>query len=113
MNVHLITPIVCVVCIFYTCVGGLKAVVWTDVVQLVMMFFAIALVIIKGTIDVGGFGFVWDKALASGRIEGPEYVNIINYYYYTLYYGRVVVHFWSIFRYQLVSHIIIQKRKKN
>lgn len=28
MNVHLITPIVCIVCIFYTCVGGMKAVVW-------------------------------------------------------------------------------------
>lgn len=81
VNVHLITPIVCVVCIFYTCVGGLKAVVWTDVVQLVMMFGAIALVIIKGTIDVGGFGFVWDKASESGRIEGPEYV-IINYKLY-------------------------------
>lgn len=28
VNVHLITPIVCIVCIFYTCVGGMKAVVW-------------------------------------------------------------------------------------
>lgn len=81
MNVHLITPIVCVVCIFYTCVGGLKAVVWTDVVQLMMMFGAIALVIIKGTIDVGGFGYVWEKALESGRIEGPEYV--MSYYMYS------------------------------
>lgn len=72
INVHLITPIVCVVCIFYTCVGGLKAVVWTDVVQLVMMFGAICLVIIKGTIDVGGFGTVWERAVASERIEAPE-----------------------------------------
>lgn len=79
MNVHLITPIVCVVCIFYTCVGGLKAVVWTDVVQLVMMFGAIALVIIKGTMDVGGVGFVWEKASESGRIEGPEYVMFYCY----------------------------------
>lgn len=78
VNVHLITPIVCVVCIFYTCVGGLKAVVWTDVVQLVMMFGAIALVIIKGTIDVGGFGFVWNKASESGRIEGPEYEQTLQ-----------------------------------
>lgn len=85
VNVHLITPIVCVVCIFYTCVGGLKAVVWTDVVQLVMMFGAIALVIIKGTIDVGGFGFVWETASKSGRIEGPEYVmNRIRYYKITI-----------------------------
>lgn len=72
VNVHLITPIVCIVCIFYTCVGGLKAVVWTDVVQLVMMFGAICLVIVKGTHDVGGFGVIWDRATESGRIEGPE-----------------------------------------
>lgn len=74
VNVHLITPIVCIVCIFYTCVGGLKAVVWTDVVQLVLMFAAIGLIIIKGTLDVGGYEYVWNKALESGRIEGPEYV---------------------------------------
>lgn len=72
INVHMITPIVCIVCIFYTCVGGLKAVVWTDVVQLVMMFCAILLVMIKGTIDVGGLGFVWEKATESGRIELPR-----------------------------------------
>lgn len=33
VNVHLITPLVCLVCIFYTCVGGLKAVVFTDCIQ--------------------------------------------------------------------------------
>lgn len=72
VNVHLVTPIVCIVCIFYTCVGGMKAVVWTDVVQLIMMFGAICLVILKGTSDVGGFDVVWDRAVQGGRIEGPE-----------------------------------------
>lgn len=72
VNVHVITPIVCIVCIFYTCVGGLKAVVWTDVIQLCMMFFAIFLVMLKGTLDIGGVGVVWDKAVESGRIEFPK-----------------------------------------
>lgn len=72
VNVHLVTPIVCIVCIFYTCVGGMKAVVWTDVVQLIMMFGAICLVILKGTSDVGGMDVVWDRAVQGGRIEGPE-----------------------------------------
>lgn len=74
VNVHIITPIVCIVCIFYTCVGGLKAVVWTDVIQLCMMFFAIFLVMVKGTLDIGGIGVVWDKAVESGRIEFPKWV---------------------------------------
>lgn len=72
VNVHMITPIVCIVCIFYTCVGGMKAVVWTDVIQLTMMLGAIILVMVKGSLDIGGFGFVWNKAVESGRIEFPE-----------------------------------------
>lgn len=72
VNVHLITPLVCLVCIFYTCVGGLKAVVWTDVVQTILMFGAMTLIIIKGTLDVGGASTVWNRAWDSGRIEGPD-----------------------------------------
>uniref|UniRef100_A0A1B0EY77 Sodium/solute symporter n=1 Tax=Phlebotomus papatasi TaxID=29031 RepID=A0A1B0EY77_PHLPP len=73
INVHLITPLVCLVCIFYTCVGGLKAVVWTDVVQTFVMFGAIILVMIKGTRDVGGIDVLWQRAVDSGRIEGPDF----------------------------------------
>lgn len=39
-----------------------------------MMFLALFLVMIKGTIDVGGIGAVWEKGVNSGRIELPEYV---------------------------------------
>jgi solute carrier family 5 (sodium-coupled monocarboxylate transporter), member 8/12 len=75
IDIHAITPITCVCCIFYTCVGGIKAVIYTDVVQSLMMFGAMFLVIIKGTLDVGGLGIVIDRNIESGRIEGPEYVN--------------------------------------
>lgn len=37
-----------------------------------MMFGAIFLVMVKGTIDVGGLGVVWEKASESGRLEFPE-----------------------------------------
>lgn len=30
------------------------------------------LVIVKGTLDLGGFGVVWERAVVSGRIEPPE-----------------------------------------
>lgn len=52
--------------------GGLKAVVWTDVIQTVMMFGAMILVIVKGTYDIGGPDVLWRRAVDSGRIEGPE-----------------------------------------
>ncbi|KAK7862023.1 hypothetical protein R5R35_002161 [Gryllus longicercus] len=73
VNVHVVTPLVCLVCIFYTCVGGLKAVVWTDVVQTVAMFGSMLLVIAKGTADVGGLGVVWSRNWESGRIESPSW----------------------------------------
>lgn len=37
-----------------------------------MMFGAIFLVMIKGTLDIGGLGVVWEKAVESNRIEYPE-----------------------------------------
>lgn len=54
--------------------GGLKAVVWTDVVQTFSMFGALILVAVKGTIDIGGASVVWDNAWSSGRIEPPKYL---------------------------------------
>lgn len=36
------------------------------------MFFAIILIIVKGTFDVGGFDLVMKRAIASDRIESPE-----------------------------------------
>ncbi|KAH8361152.1 hypothetical protein KR200_012254, partial [Drosophila serrata] len=72
INIHIITPIVCLVCIFYTTVGGLKAVVWTDVIQTVIMIGAIFFVVIKGTLDVGGLGVVIQRNYDSGRLEWPE-----------------------------------------
>ncbi|XP_069696484.1 sodium-coupled monocarboxylate transporter 1-like isoform X2 [Periplaneta americana] len=73
INVHIITPAVCIVCIFYTCVGGLKAVVWTDVVQTIIMCGAIVLVVIKGTMDIGGLNVVWERNYVTGRIESPNW----------------------------------------
>lgn len=52
--------------------GGLKAVVWTDVVQTIIMLGAMLLIIVKGTIDIGGPGVVFSKAKESGRLELPK-----------------------------------------
>ncbi|CAG9860798.1 unnamed protein product [Phyllotreta striolata] len=73
INVHLITPVVCIFCIFYTSMGGIKGVVWTDVIQLILMFGALILVIVKGTIDVGGIGNVLQRNWDSNRIESPNF----------------------------------------
>lgn len=51
--------------------GGLKAVVWTDVVQTFSMFGALILVAIKGTLSLPPDVSVFQKAYESGRIEAP------------------------------------------
>ncbi|KAG8224740.1 hypothetical protein J437_LFUL005309 [Ladona fulva] len=69
VNLHLVTPLVSLVCIFYTSLGGLKAVVWTDAIQMIMMFGASIVVVIIGTIAIGGPSVVMERSHQSGRIE--------------------------------------------
>ncbi|XP_041987857.1 sodium-coupled monocarboxylate transporter 2-like [Aricia agestis] len=58
VNLHMITPIVCLVCIFYTTLGGIKAVVWTDALQTIMMYIGVLIVLVYGTWRLGGVGEV-------------------------------------------------------
>ncbi|EDW34022.1 GL21802 [Drosophila persimilis] len=72
-GIYVITPIVCIICTFYTCVGGLKAVIWSDVIQSFVMFGSILVVCIKGTSDVGGLAVVLQRNEESGRLNAPEW----------------------------------------
>ena len=54
--------------------GGLKAVMWTDVFQTVVMFVGQLAVIIVGASQAGGIGEVWRKATNGSRISGLESV---------------------------------------
>uniref|UniRef100_A0A182P0H2 Sodium-coupled monocarboxylate transporter 1 n=1 Tax=Anopheles epiroticus TaxID=199890 RepID=A0A182P0H2_9DIPT len=68
-NIYVIGAIVCVVCIFYTLLGGIKAVVFTDAWQVVVMFISVVVVVIIGTIALGGPSVIWDRAVEGGRID--------------------------------------------
>ncbi|XP_046518605.1 sodium-dependent multivitamin transporter isoform X2 [Equus quagga] len=61
-----------IVCTVYTALGGLKAVIWTDVFQTLVMFLGQLSVIIVGSAKVGGLGHVWDVASQHGRISGID-----------------------------------------
>ncbi|PIO70573.1 hypothetical protein TELCIR_07570, partial [Teladorsagia circumcincta] len=53
----------------YTCIGGLKAVVWSDSLQAVLMYGGVFTLIFQGLRHprVGGIGRVWNVAVESGR----------------------------------------------
>lgn len=57
------------VCTFYSTIGGMKAVLVTDVFQSILMFAAVYSVIIYAGIKAGGLGDIWKAAQEGGRIE--------------------------------------------
>ncbi|WAR30615.1 SC5AC-like protein, partial [Mya arenaria] len=54
---------------FYTFLGGMKAVVWTDVFQSVIMVAGLLAIVIQGTLKVGGLDTVWSINEDWHRIE--------------------------------------------
>lgn len=57
------------VCAFYTTIGGIKAVVWTDVVQMLLMLSGFMIVAIKGCMMAGGVGAVFATVDKQGLLE--------------------------------------------
>uniref|UniRef100_A0A8B9V234 Solute carrier family 5 member 12 n=1 Tax=Anas zonorhyncha TaxID=75864 RepID=A0A8B9V234_9AVES len=58
-----------IVCTFYCTLGGLKAVVWTDAFQMVVMVAGFVTVLIRGTILSGGSTKVWEDAYEGSRLS--------------------------------------------
>nr|XP_002130613.2 sodium-coupled monocarboxylate transporter 2-like [Ciona intestinalis] len=57
------------VCILYSCLGGLKGVIWTDALQAVVMLVGFISILIQGSIKLGGFANAWNLSKMGGRIE--------------------------------------------
>ncbi|KAL1276568.1 hypothetical protein QQF64_036191 [Cirrhinus molitorella] len=60
------------VCTLNTALGGLKAVVWTNVFQTVVMFTGQLVIIILGVHEAGGLSEAWAKVRDGGRISGID-----------------------------------------
>ncbi|XP_046397417.1 sodium-coupled monocarboxylate transporter 2-like isoform X2 [Ischnura elegans] len=69
LSPHVITPAVCLICIFYTSMGGLKAVMWADTLQTLLMFGSMVTIVVIGTAALGGPARVWQMNQEGGRIE--------------------------------------------
>ncbi|KAJ8040723.1 Sodium-coupled monocarboxylate transporter 2 [Holothuria leucospilota] len=76
-----------VICTFYTSIGGIKAVIWTDVFQVAgSMLLGACIMIVVGTVKIGGVSEGWHRAVEGGRGELVDF-NIDPTIRYT---------FWSI-----------------
>ena len=47
----------------------MKAVMYTDLIQIIIMFAGMTAIAIKGSLDVGGFDEVWKRAGDGERLE--------------------------------------------
>uniref|UniRef100_A0A671F2Y6 Solute carrier family 5 member 12 n=1 Tax=Rhinolophus ferrumequinum TaxID=59479 RepID=A0A671F2Y6_RHIFE len=57
-----------IVCTFYCTLGGLKAVVWTDAFQMVVMIVGFLTVLIQGSAQAGGFHNVLEQSTNGSRL---------------------------------------------
>lgn len=78
MNIYFIAGVLSSVCVFYTFVGGIKAVVHTDAWQIFVMFVSVIVVTVLGTIANGGVFKVFETASNGGRIEFFKLVNSLR-----------------------------------
>ncbi|XP_033097477.1 sodium-dependent multivitamin transporter-like [Anneissia japonica] len=58
-----------IVCTFYTSLGGIKAVIWTDVFQFLVLFGSLVVVIVLGTNRAGGLEHVWTYNKEHGQLN--------------------------------------------
>ncbi|KAM4597585.1 sodium/iodide cotransporter-like [Polymixia lowei] len=58
-----------IICTVYTTLGGMKAVIWTDVFQIVVMLSGLLAILIHGTVLVGGPAAVLEIAHNASRIN--------------------------------------------
>ena len=49
--------------------GGMKAVMWTDVFQIFIMFAGLIAILIKGSAELGGFDNVWKYMKDGERVQ--------------------------------------------
>ncbi|KAK0170652.1 hypothetical protein PV328_008477 [Microctonus aethiopoides] len=69
ISIYLIGGISCLVCVFYTVLGGIRAVVWTDAFQVGVMVLAVVTVTSLGTYQIGGPTEIWNRAEEANRIQ--------------------------------------------
>ncbi|CAL8112701.1 unnamed protein product [Orchesella dallaii] len=66
---YLYVPVFCGLKLTSAYQGGLKAVLWSDALQAIIMFGSVVTILFLGANEVGGFNVVWERATQGGRTE--------------------------------------------
>jgi Na+/proline symporter len=89
MNNTISIPLMCAIGTFYTCIGGIKAVIWTDFFQAGVMILSLMFVIVKGVYDMDGVSNVWKINKEGGRLELFDFTPdpLLRQTFWSLYFG--------------------------
>ena len=71
-NPYLVCTIIGILCVIYSFLGGIEGVIWTDVIQGIILLGGAILIIFLGVHQVGGFEHVVNDAVANGKIVTAE-----------------------------------------
>ncbi|XP_075225888.1 sodium-coupled monocarboxylate transporter 1-like isoform X2 [Lycorma delicatula] len=90
LPVHVITLTMSLICIFYTTVGGLKGVVWSDTFQSLCIFISILVVAVIGCVVAGGPANIYKINSEGHRLEIFKVI-----WWFTI--GLVTINLFSMF----------------
>ncbi|KAF5286284.1 hypothetical protein FQR65_LT12724 [Abscondita terminalis] len=68
-NIILTAIVTSSLCIFYTTIGGFKAVVWSDMLQLFIMVASFLVILCTGISAINGFDVLWDTSIKGHRLD--------------------------------------------
>ncbi|XP_059618255.1 sodium-coupled monocarboxylate transporter 1-like [Phlebotomus argentipes] len=68
LDIYASAMVLSVLCLFYTLFGGMRAILWTDTLQLALMLTATILVALLAVHTAGGVQKVWEAADRGGRL---------------------------------------------
>lgn len=69
MNENVCIAILGSVGTFYTTIGGIRGVIWNDLIQAFVMFTSLAIITAKGVYDVGGLTRLYEISDRGGRFD--------------------------------------------
>uniref|UniRef100_A0A8C4RAV3 Solute carrier family 5 member 5 n=2 Tax=Eptatretus burgeri TaxID=7764 RepID=A0A8C4RAV3_EPTBU len=73
LNIWMLVLTTGIVCTLYTTMGGMRAVVWTDVLQTLLMVSGFWVFTVRGIFRVGGIQKVWQAVYNGGRINFGDF----------------------------------------
>ncbi len=112
-----LVPLVVIVAIVYTLLGGIKAVIWTDALQMVVVFFAVIMVVITALEGIG-LGLMDTMAVAAeaGKLKILDFtwdITVTNAFWATLIGGTFMWIRYFCFDQAQVQRVLTAKSLKS